>query len=188
MSAFDHIREAISSLIQSPAAESAPRHIDNEGPCPYLASYHTYFLNYEIAYQQYQNAVHRPYMEDSVQVIEDFLPQYPLFVAVFDGHGGAFAMEYCMRYLSKEVQQALFETGRPEEALSLAFERVDGGLMKRQAGNVGTTATVCLLSTQGVIYTANVGDSDAYLVSPGETITLTETHRCDNASERERLL
>jgi len=97
-------------------------------------------------------------------------------------------MEYCMRYLSKEVQQALFETGRPEEALSLAFERVDGGLMKRQAGNVGTTATVCLLSTQGVIYTANVGDSDAYLVSPGETITLTETHRCDNASERERLL
>lgn len=97
-------------------------------------------------------------------------------------------MEYCMRYLSKEVQQALFETGNPEEALPLAFERVDGGLMKRQAGSVGTTATVCLVSSQGVIYTANVGDSDAYLLSSTEVITLTETHRCDNTSERERLL
>jgi serine/threonine protein phosphatase PrpC len=97
-------------------------------------------------------------------------------------------MEYCMRYLSKEVQQALFETGNPENALPLAFERVDGGLLKRQAGNVGTTATVCLVSTQGVIYTANVGDSDAYLLSSTEIITLTETHRCDNISERERLL
>lgn len=188
MSAFDHIREAITSLIQSPQTESQVRHIDSEGPYPYLTSYHTNFLNYEIAYQQYQNSVHRPYMEDGVQVIEDFTPQFPLFLAIFDGHGGAYAMEYCMRYLSREVQQALFETGRPEDALPLAFERVDGGLLKGMASSVGTTATVCLISTQGVVYTANVGDSDAYLIAPGETIPLTETHRCDNVIERERLL
>lgn len=188
MSTFDILREAITSLIKSSPPQSAPRHLENQEPCPYPSSYHTFTLNYEIAFQQYQNPIFRPYMEDAVQVIEDFTPQFPLFLAVFDGHGGAFAMEYCMRYLSKELQQALLETGRPEDAFPLAFDRVDKGLLKSQAGRVGTTATVCLISTQSVIFTANVGDSSAYLISPAEAAPLTAIHRCDNLSERERLL
>lgn len=188
MSVFDFLREAMTSVIKSPAPKGAPAHIDNEQPYSYLSSFHTHFLTYEIAYQQYQNPIFRPHMEDAVQVIEDFSPQFPLFIAVFDGHGGAFAMEYCVRYLSKELQQALFETGKPEDAFPLAFERVDKGLMQRQANRVGTTATVCLISTQGVVYTANVGDSSAYLISLTESIALTANHRCDDTAERERLL
>jgi serine/threonine protein phosphatase PrpC len=93
-----------------------------------------------------------------------------LFV-VFDGHGGKCSMEYSRKHMSEELLKALSTQPDVPEAFKLCFAALDHGLQEIGDQN-GTTATCCLIRdevaegvTKKLLYTANVGDTRAFMVS-----------------------
>lgn len=98
-------------------------------------------------------------------------------LAVADGMGGhargevaaEMALQALVEYLSfgawDNPMQGL------EASFQLANERVHAA-----GGGMGTTLVAILLDTSGTYWTANVGDSRAYLLSPGHMKPLTQDH------------
>lgn len=137
------------------------------------------------------NSRFRPYMEDGYRIIEGYLndPSQAYF-AVFDGHGGAQAMEYCRSRLHEELRKTIGECGDVELAMRRCFAKVDDQLRLTGAQNTGTTATVGLFRVerdQRVLYLANVGDSRAVLVSSTGTQRLSVDHKASNPAEVNRI-
>lgn len=144
-----------------------------------------------ISVSQDPNSRFRPYMEDGYRSIEGYLndPSQAYF-AVFDGHGGAQAMEYCRNRLHEELRKAIGECGDVEQALKRCFAKVDDQLRLTGAQNTGTTATVGLFRLereQRVLYLANVGDTRAVLVSSTGTQRLSVDHKATNPAEINRI-
>jgi serine/threonine protein phosphatase PrpC len=130
---------------------------------------------------------------------------------VFDGHGPA--GHHCAAYARGLLPESLFSQASllagPEEALRLAFARVQEGMLQQSfdAETSGTTATVALVlhlptsaddspsqQVETSLYVANVGDSRAVLVSRrGKDVTdiavkrLTRDHRPDDVAEVQRV-
>lgn len=129
---------------------------------------------------------------------------------VFDGHGPA--GHHCAAFARGLLPESLFSQASllagPEEALRLAFARVQDGMLQQSfdAETSGTTATVALVlhlpassddgesQVETSLYVANVGDSRAVLVSRrGNDETdltvkrLTRDHRPDDVAEVERV-
>lgn len=144
-----------------------------------------------IATAQDSNSRFRPYMEDGCRSIDAYQndPTQSYF-AVFDGHGGAQAMEYCRSRLHEELRKALTEHSDVEQAMKRCFAKVDDQLRLTGAQNTGTTATVGLLRLerdQRVLYIANVGDTRAVLVSSTGTQRLSVDHKASNPTEINRI-
>lgn len=155
------------------------------------------------------NSQFRPYMEDRLVSIDPFMSgafgteQWGFF-AVYDGHGGSQAADYCQaqlhNVLTAELRVALQDHRRPSSpltdeaiasALSKTFQKVDHGLRSINAWQFGCTATVALVRrmTHGVrIHVANVGDSRAIVCdsSRGES-RLSVDHRPTDPSEARRV-
>ena len=144
------------------------------------------------AVRQETNHRFRPYMEDGFKAIDPYLgdPNQALF-AIFDGHGGAQAMEYCRNRMHEELKKALNEyPDDVETALRRCFGKVDDQLRLTGAQTTGTTATVCLIRKergQRLLYVANVGDSRAVLVSASSVTRLSVDHKVSDPSEMERI-
>lgn len=127
-------------------------------------------------------------------------------LAVFDGHRGSEASEYCAKTIETAlVKAAAAEAGGshganqaeapldtpslPSRALSRAFRSLDHDFISTHADtNAGATALVCLICNSR-IYVANCGDCRGVLGSVGgETRALTRDHTTACASERERFV
>lgn len=126
------------------------------------------------------NSAFRAYMEDSAVTIDPFnVPgagpgeSWGLF-AVYDGHGGRQAVDYCEAKLAEVLLDEFRAcTGLPlsdqavADALTRTFQRVDDQLRLVGAWRCGCTATVALVRRTGSavrLYVANVGDSRAIAV------------------------
>lgn len=131
-------------------------------------------------------------MEDGFKALDPYLgdPNQAYF-AIFDGHGGAQAMEYCRNRLHDELRKSLSEAPDDvESAFKRCFDKVDNQLRLTGAQNTGTTATVCLVRRergQRCLYVGNVGDSRAVLVSNTGVQRLTIDHKVSEPSEMERI-
>jgi serine/threonine protein phosphatase PrpC len=144
------------------------------------------------AYKSDQNAAFRPQMEDACVMIDSYLgdPNQGFF-ALFDGHGGSQAVDFCKARLHDELRISLQEA--PEDvprAMTRCFQRIDEKMRAARTGTSGTTATVALLRKeryQKVLYTANVGDSKGVLVSASGVEQLTAEHKCSDLSELQRI-
>lgn len=116
------------------------------------------------------------------------------FHAVFDGHGGAIAAQFCAKKMSQTICRAFARAqgdrrSRLAQACVASFELADADLAKRGLSE-GTTATVILVSAD-TITCANVGDSLAFMYKEdGSRFELTSNHRLTQclALERERVL
>lgn len=158
-----------------------------------------------VSLAQDPNEQFRSYMEDGHKVIDPFLLPSPgeasnrwgLF-AVYDGHGGRQAVDYCEERLHdillQELQCLSQEQASQEQAvagaLRAAFEKVDGELAMLGAWRTGCTATVVLVyrgDTELTMYVANVGDSRAVLVQAGGAQRLTVDHRASDPAEAARV-
>lgn len=53
-----------------------------------------------------------------------------LYFAVFDGHGGPEAADFCEKYMEKFIKDLLVEESNLELVISKAFLEVDKALMK----------------------------------------------------------
>lgn len=126
---------------------------------------------------------------DYAQVTEDVL-----YFAVYDGHGGVAAADFCNKYMQKYIQQFLSEEQNMEIVLMKAFLEIDkayAGHARLSADasllNAGTTATVALLQDGIELVVASVGDSRALLCRKGKAVKLTVDHTPERKDEKERI-
>jgi protein phosphatase PTC1 len=140
------------------------------------------------AYKEYSNDRYRAYMEDGHKIIDSYMgdPNQGYF-AIFDGHGGSESVSYCKLHFHEELSKFIdrYPTSI-ESALAEAFESIDKFLYVCGHNQVGTTATICLIKNenrQRVLYTANVGDSAAVLVSDNKAEQLSYDHKATDKSE-----
>ena len=145
------------------------------------------------AYKEDQNKRFRPYMEDAHKSIDSFMgdPNQGYF-AVFDGHGGKEAVEYCKNRLHEELKKCIksYPADIPK-ALTKCFKKVDDQLRLAGAITAGTTATVCLIRKEThkkVLYIANVGDSKAVLITTNGSEQLSYDHKSIDQGEIDRII
>ncbi|XP_066529449.1 protein phosphatase 1K, mitochondrial [Hoplias malabaricus] len=131
--------------------------------------------------------------EDRLRVAQ--LTPNTLYFALFDGHGGAQAADFCFTHMERYIRAGLQEEWDMEEVLSKAFLQVDAALFTRMQmyGNaslktVGTTATVALLRDGTELVVGSVGDSRAILCRNGKAHDLTDDHTPERNDERQRIL
>ncbi|CAG9464391.1 unnamed protein product [Pedinophyceae sp. YPF-701] len=116
-------------------------------------------------------------------------PEWRGFYAVFDGHGGQEASQYCGEELAKALVSAPNFPADIEQALRDAFVRVDEGLREKYEARClevgeeeaartgsGTTALACLVWGPD-LWVANLGDSRAVLCCAKRAIPLSADHR-----------
>ncbi|KAM3857313.1 protein phosphatase Mn(2+)-dependent 1K [Diretmus argenteus] len=117
-----------------------------------------------------------------------------LYFAVFDGHNGSHAADYCYTFMEKYIRDALEEEEDLEKVLTKAFLDVDKALHTHLSyfGNAsfltaGTTATVAMLRDGAELVVGSVGDSRALLCRKGRAIKLTHDHTPDRKDESQRI-
>ncbi|MBN3288280.1 PPM1K phosphatase, partial [Polyodon spathula] len=117
-----------------------------------------------------------------------------LYFAVFDGHGGPAAADFCDKYMEKYIVDCIAEEDNLELVLTKAFLEIDKALAKHinLSANAsllcaGTTATVALLRDGIELVVASVGDSRAMLSRKGKASKLTVDHTPERKDEKERI-
>nr|XP_033796440.1 protein phosphatase 1K, mitochondrial-like [Geotrypetes seraphini] len=115
-----------------------------------------------------------------------------LYFAIFDGHGGAAAAEFCARYFGHIIKQLLTRDSDLESALMKSFLQIDEIFSESvyslgEIPSAGTTATVALLQNDSELLVASVGDSRAILCTEGRAEPLTDDHTPRRRDERERI-
>ncbi|XP_017576600.1 protein phosphatase 1K, mitochondrial [Pygocentrus nattereri] len=130
--------------------------------------------------------------EDRFRVTE--LTPNTLFFALFDGHGGTQAADFCSIHMERYIRDGLEEELDLEVILSKAFLQVDAALAAQMQmyGNaslktVGTTATVALLRDGIELVVGSVGDSRAILCRKGKAHNLTSDHTPERKDEKQRI-
>lgn len=153
-----------------------------------------------VSLAQDANEQFRSYMEDGQKVIDPFLLPGSDdggrwgFFAVYDGHGGREAVDYCEQRLHDVVLQELKSLSKEKDvhlALRGAFEKVDGELAMLGAWRTGCTATIALVYRTPVsvtLHVANVGDSRAVVVGRVGTRPISNDHRASDPAEAARVV
>jgi serine/threonine protein phosphatase PrpC len=126
-------------------------------------------------------------------------------VAVFDGHSGTFAAEYCSMNLKSKIEESaswqaymrMSQKTRKQnantlgEALVQAYLQLDDSLKSLHIDglmedNSGCTAVCCIITPTHVVC-ASVGDSRAVIGGKETTVSLTEDHKPENPEECVRI-
>ncbi|XP_071609767.1 protein phosphatase Mn(2+)-dependent 1K isoform X1 [Heliangelus exortis] len=122
------------------------------------------------------------------------LTQDVLCFAVYDGHGGAAAADFCNKYMEKYIKEFLAQEENLENVLNKAFLEIHNAYEKHvhQSADAtlmssGTTATVALLRDGIELVVASVGDSRALLCRKGKAMKLTTDHTPERKEEKERI-
>lgn len=117
-----------------------------------------------------------------------------LYFAVFDGHGGPRAADYCYTFMEKFIRDALEEDDDLQTVLKKAFLDADKALHRHLCHfnndsflTVGTTATVALLRDGVELVVGSAGDSRAMLCRRGHATKLSADHTPDRKDERRRI-
>lgn len=117
-----------------------------------------------------------------------------LYFAVFDGHGGPHAADYCFSFMEKFIRDALQEDDDLEKVLKKAFLMADEALLTHLSYfnnasfmTAGTTATVAMLRDGVELVVGSVGDSRALLCRKGRAKKLTKDHTPERKDERLRI-
>ena len=152
------------------------------------------------------NSNYRAHMEDSSVVIDPFYgdaeDQWGFF-AVYDGHGGRQAVDYCEQKLHSvlldEVSGKLSNDTSDEqisEAFARTFRRMDDQLKMLGTWRCGCTVTVVLAhkmpsskARSGTmrLHAANVGDSRAVVIDGSDVQRLSRDHRPTDPAEIQRV-
>ncbi|XP_074541931.1 protein phosphatase Mn(2+)-dependent 1K [Halichoeres trimaculatus] len=130
--------------------------------------------------------------EDRFQVSQ--MTDSILYFAVFDGHGGPEAADFCEKYMEKFIKDLVTKESDLESVLTQAFLEVDKAFAKHlhfipkvPGVNAGTTATVALLRDGIELVVASVGDSRAMMCRKGKALKLTVDHTPERKDEKERI-
>ena len=106
------------------------------------------------------------------------------FCAIFDGHGGPEAAEWCTLQMPHAICTSEHYLTDPTRAMEVAFHEVHRSFISESNMRCGATATTVLIRDR-TIYAANVGDSRAVVGGKGHVTTLTKDHRASDPEEAE---
>ncbi|KAG4106180.1 protein phosphatase 2C [Neocallimastix lanati (nom. inval.)] len=123
------------------------------------------------------------------------------YFAIFDGHAGKQAAEWCGKQLHENLIEILKESpDMPiQESLNKAFLKTDSQLNEKRGIPSGCTAIVVLVRKEKikdennnevekrVLYSANVGDARAVLSRNGHALRLSCDHKGSNREEVQRI-
>ncbi|XP_068949941.1 protein phosphatase Mn(2+)-dependent 1K [Petaurus breviceps papuanus] len=117
-----------------------------------------------------------------------------LYFAVYDGHRGSAAADFCHTHMEKYIMDFLIKDKNLETVLTSAFLEIDKAFTRHAHLSAdgtllisGTTATVALLRDSIELVIASVGDSRALLCRKGKPIKLTTDHTPERKDEKERI-
>lgn len=133
----------------------------------------------------------RNYMEDR-HVEAGMVGRDPTasFYAIFDGHGGSRASEFCIRRMLHILEACPFLLTDPHKALVHAFMQTDREFLdvaRRFRYDDGTTACAALVLNKRIIV-ANAGDSRAIIVQrQGKVVAMSSDHKPNRTDEKERI-
>ncbi|KAI8613709.1 phosphatase 2C-like domain-containing protein [Chytriomyces sp. MP71] len=158
---------------------------------------------FRVGVSEDKNKRHRRTMEDA----HTFLFRYggedgQGFFAIFDGHAGKVAAEWCGKNLHETLLKLIRE--RPEapipQLLNEAFVETDKQLASKKISS-GCTAVAALVRIEDrrtgeddvlvrkrVLYTANVGDARAVLSRNGKALRLSYDHKGSDMHEKQRIM
>lgn len=109
--------------------------------------------------------------EDSLLAVEEKIGSLPNLFIVADGMGGENAGDYASVYAVKYIEDCLSASDEkePVSALREAIEEAntklyEQSLKKAELKGMGTTLVAAFIS-DGVLYTANIGDSRLYIIN-----------------------
>jgi serine/threonine protein phosphatase PrpC len=126
----------------------------------------------------------RSEMEDAYFLDINFADRGWLFGGVYDGHAGAFAAVYAAERLHGLFLERLMAGLSPQDGFIESYERISEELKTQDSG----TTAVTFLIQDARLFTANVGDTRALVVSRKDSRQLTIDHRLDNREERARIV
>lgn len=122
------------------------------------------------------------------------LTEEVLYFAVYDGHGGPAAADFCHTHMEQCIMDLLPKEKNLETVLTLAFLEIDKAFERLAHLSAdatfltsGTTATVALLRDGIELVVASVGDSRAILCRKGKPMKLTIDHTPERKDEKERI-
>ena len=149
----------------------------------------------EYSFREDQNIDSEALMEDKSKSIENFNNDInQMIFEIFDGHGGDEMSTYLQMNLAQIYKQnLLLNKGDIILSLKNAFLDADDE-MKNQLNveGLGSTGTLVHIKWESendlVVYSANVGDSRACLISPDHIIRLSYDHRTTDEKEKKRIL
>ncbi|KAB5591077.1 Protein phosphatase [Ceratobasidium theobromae] len=187
---------------QSQAVTTAPGPSTNGALNQHSASPHGYEVG--IAHDRGQ----RRTMEDAYSFIVDFASvRGQGYFAIFDGHAGKHAAEWCGQNFHKKLLALLAEHNEPvPDIFNRTFHAVDKELSHMAAqgtthsGCTAVTAFLRLEDADGkavsdpdsparrVLYTANAGDARAVLCRGGKAVRLTYDHKGSDKQEAKRIV
>ncbi|MBN3282928.1 PPM1K phosphatase, partial [Polyodon spathula] len=117
-----------------------------------------------------------------------------LYFAVFDGHGGLAAADFCDQYMEKYIARVAISWKRGFSVCVMGCLNKNGALtcvcflvLVASLLTAGTTATVALLRDGIELVVASVGDSRAMLSRKGKACKLTVDHTPERKDEKERI-
>ncbi len=125
----------------------------------------------------------RFHMEDAYFLDMNFNNKGWVFGGIYDGHGGDFAALYTSWHLHRYFLDAILSGSEPDKAFKTSYKMISDELRDQDSG----TTAVNFFIRDGIIHTANAGDARAVVIGEDYHIQLTEDHRLDNPSERERI-
>lgn len=153
---------------------------------------------FKIGFAEDRNKRFRRTMEDAHTIITDFgQVSGSGFFAVFDGHAGRAAADYCGEYLHRIFNNLLKEKAsiNPAILLNEAFSLADKELASKKGLHSGCTAIVAFVrhetrdgEKKRVLYTANVGDARAVLSRDGVASRLSYDHKGSDPVESRRIV
>jgi protein phosphatase PTC1 len=96
-------------------------------------------------------------MEDSHMLLYSLIQDKQLaYMAVFDGHGGRAAAEWCGEHLHEYLQEEIKNEGDMATCMDRAFRKADEHIIGDSGIASGTTAAVCVISADSVRYDTNI--------------------------------
>jgi hypothetical protein len=162
------------------------------------------FISY--FFVEYQNKKCRDTMEDFHDYknlsFDNFICHY---FSIFDGHNGEEVALYLKDNFHKVLLNELklinftndykLNNSKIISAIKNSFETVDKNIInnKKIKDDIGSTGTVIFLyldpfdNSKRMMVCANVGDSKGFLLTNENIKQITKDHKCDNASEVERI-
>jgi protein phosphatase 2C family protein 2/3 len=115
------------------------------------------------------------------------------FFAVYDGHGGEGAAEWCSHHLySHIITQPTFKGTTKDKAIYSGFFSCDSACLAEQnkaenpLEHSGTTVS-CLIIDHQCIYAGNCGDTRTILCRNGSALELSKDHKPTDEEERKRV-
>ncbi|OLY80159.1 Protein phosphatase 2C-like protein [Smittium mucronatum] len=152
---------------------------------------------FSISVSSDRNRRYRRTMEDAHHFEQDFCGVHgQLFAAVFDGHSGKKAAEWCGKNFHKVFQKLLEQNpdSPVERVLNDTFVEVDYTLANTDIGRSGCTAVVVFIrpsisqDQMYDMYVANVGDARCIYIDGLDATRLTYDHKGSDQNEANRII